>query len=244
MFSFLFVPIALSQLISHGAHTFVMGRSVVEIEADQGTTLQQTAARSHQDVPASAASGIASADTISDWFSGDHAGHARWLVHAADYAVVSTHSTMREGWPFSHVVSISDGAAGNSTGRIILYVATISQFAADVEADSKVSVGVSQAQANGGQGCQYVDAEWPLCARVSVFGHAKVVPEEEQADAADIMFARHAQMRSWAALMHKWAFYEVHITDVRIVDFFGGFQKVSPEEYFAAAPQEPLAQRQ
>lgn len=114
-----------------------------------------------------------------DGMFSNHAGHARWLVHAADYAVFSTHSTMEEGWPFSNVVSISDGAQGNSTGRIIVYVATISQFAADVAADARVSLGVSQAQAYGGKGCQYLDAEWPLCARVRplsscapVLGHA------------------------------------------------------------------------
>lgn len=102
---------------------------------------------------------------ISGVFS-NHAGHARWLVHAADYAVFSMYSTMQEGWPFSSVVSISDGPAGNATGRIIVYVTTVSQFAADVAAESKVSLGLSQAQADGGTGCQYVDAEWPLCARV------------------------------------------------------------------------------
>ena len=117
---------------------------------------------SHQDMHLRSASRNAALD----WFASDHAGHARWLVHATDYAIVSTNSTMKEGWPFSNVVSISDGAAAQSTGRIIIYVATMSQFAADVEADSKVSVGVSQAQANGGQGCKYIDVEWPMCARV------------------------------------------------------------------------------
>ena len=94
----------------------------------------------------------------------DHAALARWLLHAADYGVTATHSTLRPGWPFDNVLSLSDGPAHNSTGRLLFYVATISVFAADVEADGRATLTVSEEQAPGG--CRREDPEWPLCARV------------------------------------------------------------------------------
>jgi hypothetical protein len=73
---------------------------------------------------------------------------------------------MQPDWPFANVISHSDGALGNSTGRIIFYVATMSEMFADVTADDRVSFAVSQAEASNGQGCRMMDPEWPLCARV------------------------------------------------------------------------------
>jgi hypothetical protein len=96
----------------------------------------------------------------------DHAAHARWLIHEADYGVATAQSTMKEGFPFGNVMSMSDGPDDQATGRILFYVTTISRFAQDVAQDDRVSLTVSQEQAEGGRGCDQVDPEWPTCARV------------------------------------------------------------------------------
>lgn len=96
----------------------------------------------------------------------DHAAHARWLIHQADYGVATAHSTLKEGFPFGNVLSMSDGPDDDATGRIIFYVATMSQFAKDVAKDDRLSLTVSQEQAEGGTGCRLFDPEWPMCARV------------------------------------------------------------------------------
>jgi Pyridoxamine 5'-phosphate oxidase len=63
-------------------------------------------------------------------------------------------------------MSISDGPISNSTGRIIFYAATMSQFVKDVEQDSRIALALSQEQADTGRGCKWMDPEWPMCARV------------------------------------------------------------------------------
>jgi Pyridoxamine 5'-phosphate oxidase len=94
-----------------------------------------------------------------------HAALARWMVHHADYGVTSTHSALRAGYPFGNVLSMSDGARGNSTGRVLFYVATISQFTADVADDARMSFTLTEAQETTPR-CYGMDPEWPLCARV------------------------------------------------------------------------------
>jgi hypothetical protein len=101
---------------------------------------------------------------IQEYLDIDHAGLARWLLHEADYGVTATHSSMRPGWPFGNVLSISDGPKGNSTGRLLFYVATNSVFVADVNKDARATVTVTEEQTR--QGCWLEDPEWPMCARV------------------------------------------------------------------------------
>lgn len=94
----------------------------------------------------------------------DAAGMARWLVHNALYATVSTQSTMYPGYPFGNTASISDGPLGASTGRLLFYAATISQIAADAASEPRASVSFSEASLQGS--CGDEDPEWPMCARV------------------------------------------------------------------------------
>ena len=77
--------------------------------------------------------------------------------------------------------------------------------------------------------------------QVSILGKAEKVPEEQAAEAADLVFARHPQMKAWAHLKHKWLFYEVHVENAYILDWFGGYHTVSKDEYFAAKPSKPAA---
>lgn len=173
-----------------------------------------------------------------DWSSlYDHAAHVRWLVHNSDYAVATVHSAMEDGYPFGHVMSIGDGQNERSTGRIIFYVATVSRFVEDVAKNNKMAVTLTQDQTESG--CNLFDAEWPMCARASILGKAEKVPESQADEAAELLFARHPQMKGWAQLKHKWQFYELHVENAFILDWFGGYHTVSRDEYFAAKPSEP-----
>lgn len=94
----------------------------------------------------------------------DHAALARYLIHASDYGVTATHSSLRPGWPFGNVLSVSDGPFNHSTGRVIFYVSTISVFTADVNRDRRATFTVTEEQTP--RGCWLEDPEWPTCARV------------------------------------------------------------------------------
>ena len=60
---------------------------------------------------------------------------------------------------------MSDGPIGESTGRAIFFVASVSQLIADLAGDARVSLSVTEASFGPGS-CVDEDPEWPLCARV------------------------------------------------------------------------------
>ena len=68
-------------------------------------------------------------------------------------------------FPFAETFSVSDGPVGESTGRAILFVASVRQFIADLAGDARVSLSVTEASFGPGS-CVDEDPEWPLCARV------------------------------------------------------------------------------
>jgi Pyridoxamine 5'-phosphate oxidase len=76
--------------------------------------------------------------------------------------------------------------------------------------------------------------------QVAVLGQAKAVPVAEYEEVAAMMFSRHPQMKAWVLLAHEWAFYELHVDHAYVIDWFGGYNIVSREDYFAALPSKPL----
>lgn len=62
---------------------------------------------------------------------------ARWLVHSNDWGVLATVSrhlsTKGQTVPFGNAVSYSDGARGNSTGRLLFYLTKLDSTAYDLE---------------------------------------------------------------------------------------------------------------
>ncbi|TNN40516.1 Protein CREG1 [Liparis tanakae] len=49
------------------------------------------------------------------------------------------------------------------------------------------------------------------------------------------LFSRHPEMTDWPA-GHDWFFCRFNITQVWVLDYFGGVRTVSPEDYFQASP--------
>lgn len=79
--------------------------------------------------------------------------------------------------------------------------------------------------------------------QVSVLGQAKKVPEAEHDEVAELMFARHPQMKAWSMFAHEWDFYELHIDHAYVIDWFGGYNAVSRKDYFTAVPSKPLLRK-
>ena len=63
----------------------------------------------------------------------DHAAMARYLIHANEYGTLATRSRHLHGAPFANVVSVSDGAVGNSTGRLLFYLTPMDSTAYDLQ---------------------------------------------------------------------------------------------------------------
>jgi len=160
----------------------------------------------------------------------EHARMARWLVHVSDWGTVSTQSTMLEGFPYGNAVAISDGPQDKSTGRIIFYLTDFDQTAVDLKANPKATLNLCEAQRPGE--CVSLDPEDPRCSKVTITGEIFKVPEEEIEIAKELMFRRHRQMRDWHA--HTFTLYEMHIGNIKLLDYYGGYDNVEPEAYFAA----------
>jgi hypothetical protein len=73
--------------------------------------------------------------------------------------------------------------------------------------------------------------------QATVVGFVQALRAKDAEVAADLMFSRHPQMRFWSHLAHTWTFYELDVSYVEVLDFFGGFHNVSRESYFAAEPK-------
>lgn len=122
---------------------------------------------------------------------------ARWLVHEADWGVVATTSRHLRGMPFGNVASFADGPLDLPTGRLLFYLSPMDATAYDLERNDNASLTICEAQLPGG--CEGLDAEEPTCAKLTVSGSLRRVPEEGHAEAEALLFPRHPAMREWPA---------------------------------------------
>ena len=83
-------------------------------------------------------------------------------------------------------------------------------------------------------GTQYGDPENPVCARLTLTGSLVILTEDsdEFKFAQNALFERHQTMESWPK-NHNWIIAKIDITDIWLIDFFGGATILSPEEYFS-----------
>ncbi|XP_030838313.1 protein CREG1 [Strongylocentrotus purpuratus] len=171
----------------------------------------------------------------------DKARRARYMVHKANWTVIATFSTKPEilGRSFPAPTSISDGALGKSSGTPYFYLAEIDSTMQDVAKNPNVTLSFSEAEFSDVADCAVSsssDPENPLCARLMLFGKlVHVTDPKENAFAKEALFSRHPLMPSWPS-GHNFSFKKLIITDVWILDFYGGGSSLSVEDYYKATP--------
>lgn len=57
------------------------------------------------------------------------------------------------------------------------------------------------------------------------------VNETERDTAQQSLFTRHPEMKDWPA-SHHWFFAKLNLTNIWVLDYFGGPKVVTPEEYY------------
>ncbi|XP_008573799.1 PREDICTED: protein CREG1 [Galeopterus variegatus] len=75
------------------------------------------------------------------------------------------------------------------------------------------------------------DPQSPLCAHTILSGTVTKVNETEMDFAKHSLFIRHPEMKTWPS-SHNWFFAKLNITNIWVLDFFGGPKIVTPEEYY------------
>lgn len=164
---------------------------------------------------------------------------ARKLVHDAIWGVLSS-TSVGDKKPNSYVESVSDGAPGLSTGRLWFYLTDKDDIVQDVAANNNVSFTISEAmldsEVTSGAVCHGVIAEDPTCGRITLSGQLHLLSDPADIKTAKAaLFARHPVMAKWPAT-HGFMAYELAISEIFFLNFYGGARPMSVSEYYAATP--------
>lgn len=163
---------------------------------------------------------------------------ARFVAHQCDWAslaTVSTHAPIA-GQPFSNLFSISDGPPGTSSGVPYMYLTHMEISVQDLQVSPVSSMSMSLAQTDYCRDSGF-DPQSPLCAHIILSGQVLQVNGSEADFARKALFSRHPEMMDWPQ-DHGWFFAKFNITQVLVLDYFGGVKTVSPDEYFKASPEQ------
>ncbi|KPP74386.1 hypothetical protein Z043_106457 [Scleropages formosus] len=165
---------------------------------------------------------------------------ARFVANQCDWASVATISTHEpvKGQPFSNTFSVSDGPVGGGGGVPYLYLTRMEISVQDLQVNPQASLSMSLAQTDFCKKQGY-DPQSPLCAHVIFSGSILEVNGTEAEVAKKALFGRHPEMIDWPA-DHDWFFAKMNITQVWVLDYFGGVKTVTPEDYFNATPYKSL----
>ncbi|XP_016083179.2 protein CREG1 [Ornithorhynchus anatinus] len=164
---------------------------------------------------------------------------ARWVAHGCDWGALATISTVAEvrGRPFANVFSLSDGPAGpaRGTGVPYFYFSPLQLSVGDLQENPNATLTMSLAQTHFCKKHGY-DPQSPLCVHIMLSGIIEKVNSTEADFAKHSLFSRHPEMETWPS-SHKWFIAKLNITNIWVLDYFGGAKRVTPEEYFAVRPE-------
>jgi len=164
---------------------------------------------------------------------------ARYITHKSNWTAMATISVREPtvGYPFANVFSISDGPSHESSGVPYMYLTPLEISVHDLNKNNKASLTMSLAQGNYCQKMHF-DEEDPRCAHVILTGEVVTLDKdsEEAKFASKALFTRHPEMPSWPD-DHGFYFAKLQISNILVLDFFGGAKTVKVADYFAAKPQ-------
>ncbi|XP_053561831.1 protein CREG1 [Bombina bombina] len=161
---------------------------------------------------------------------------ARFVAHHCDWgalATISSHAPVT-GQPFANVFSVSDGPFRGSTGVPYMYLTDMEISVQDLQVNPNASLTLSLAQTHYCKNKGY-DPQSPLCAHIILSGSIQKVNGSETDIAKVALFSRHPEMVDWPH-DHNWFFAKLNITNIWVLDYFGGIKTVTPEDYYNAKP--------
>lgn len=167
----------------------------------------------------------------------DKAGTARWMAANLNWGVVASKSVHLKGVPFGNANSF----VGTPDGHLYFYVTAMDTTMQDVAADNHVSFTLSEAGMVGAcsiaaeKNMSLPDPEDPTCARLTFSGTMRKVDNSSAPAVSAAMFAKHPQMKAWPT-GHEFFFATIDITDIWLIDYYGGAALIDPADYFASKP--------
>uniref|UniRef100_A0A182QT91 CREG-like beta-barrel domain-containing protein n=1 Tax=Anopheles farauti TaxID=69004 RepID=A0A182QT91_9DIPT len=169
----------------------------------------------------------------------EYAKMARYLVHTAEWVSMGSLSTVAaiQGFPMVNIISVADSARGEkSTGVLYFYLTMLDYTAQDLHKDNRLTVMLTLDQnkycTNNG-----IDPMEPTCARIMISGRADKIENgtEEYKFGQNAMFSRHPAAKKWVETDgHNFFLCKLNITQIAVLDFYGGPHYVTVEDYMAA----------
>src|ERR1700686_3092974 len=154
------------------------------------------------------------------------AERARTLMYLGRIGSLSTLSRKQPGFPFGSVMP----CGLDDRGRPIFLISTMAMHTQNLQADSRASLLVTQADTGGD----------PLGAsRVTLVGNVLPLPGPEVPGTRETYLARHANSKYWVDF-EDFSFYRMDVVDVYYVGGFGVMGWVSASDYDRSQP-DPLA---
>jgi len=165
----------------------------------------------------------------------EYAAVARYVVHKSEWASIATVSTSKSipGFPMVNIKSVADSARDEpSTGVIYFYLTNLDFTGQDLLKSNKLTAMFTDDQ---DLSCtkRNVDPMEPTCARVMISGSAVKldVNSDEYKFANRAFLSRHPAAKNWIA-EHSFYLCKLDILQIVIIDFYGGANYVTPEDYY------------
>ncbi|CAI9151089.1 unnamed protein product [Rangifer tarandus platyrhynchus] len=162
---------------------------------------------------------------------------ARFVTNLCDWGALATISTQEgvRGRPFADVLSLSDGPPGKGSGVPYFYLSPLQQSVGNLQENPYATLTMSLAETSFCRKYGF-DPQSPLCAHIILSGTVIKVSETEMDVAKNSLFIRHPEMKTWPS-SHNWFFAKLNITNIWVLDYFGGPKIVTPAEYYNATFQ-------
>jgi putative heme iron utilization protein len=155
-----------------------------------------------------------------------YAERARTLAHLGRVGALATLSRRHPGHPFASIMPYALGARGEP----LFLMSTLAMHTQNLQADPRASLLVTQPGWAGD----------PLAAgRLTLMGEARVLGDEDTADARTAYLARHEEAAAWVDFA-DFAFWRLTVTDAYFVGGFAATDWVTADAYAVARP-DPLA---
>ena len=168
----------------------------------------------------------------------EYAKMARWLVHNSEWMATGTISTIPsiKGFPMVNVIAMADSAkGGKSTGQIYFLLVMLDFTAQDLSKRNEMTALFTMDQSLY---CtqRNIDPMEPTCARIMISGEALRVEKntKEYEFASNAMVSHHPASENWINA-HDFFLCKMNITQICVLDWYGGPHFVSVEDYFKVA---------
>ena len=149
-------------------------------------------------------------------------------------ATINSREPMK-GYPFSNVISFSDGtSAESSTGTPYFYDTDMDLSQIDINANNQISLSMTLAEGDYCSKSAY-DPQDPPCPRIILTGSIEKIPNFslERVKAEWFLFTRHPGMITWP-IWHFFYFAKMKLENIILLAQFGGSTTVSVESYYNA----------